>query len=189
MLQVPKNFPSMVPCKIKLSWESLTSSPWNTLIFVSYSLPNSLPLIFTSQAPRGCWRLFKINIVLSSLKSMIKTTGSLDSLWTLTEKRIQSTHASERSWPVPLTTLWHLWLPFLCACHCAFLYQSHKTSFSSCLTCWYHPTTDKTQNNVIWAGDGIICNAQKSLLMFKTGAILNTLLSLTGISIAPILCR
>lgn len=38
-------------------------------------------------------------------------------------------------------------------------------------------------------GDGIICNAQKSLLMFKSGAILKTLLFLTGIFITPILHR
>lgn len=117
-------------------------------------------------------------------------TSILDSLRTLGEKRINSVHTSERSCPFLLTTLWHLWLPFLCACLCVPLHQSHKTSFFiPCLTYWYHPTTDKTQSSVIWADVGIICNAQKSLVMFKTRTILNTLLSLTGILITPMPCR
>lgn len=135
-------------------------------------------------------RLFaKLNIVLFSSTSLIKAAGSLYGLWTLGKKKINSKYISERSWPFPLTTFLAPLAALLCACHCSSLHQSLKTSFSSCLTYWYYPTTDKTQSNVIWAGDGIICNAQKSLLMFNTGAILNTLLSLTGIFITPLPCR
>lgn len=112
-------------------------------------------------------------------------TSNLDGLCILGEKKNRLMHTSDRLWPFLSTTLWHLWLLFGCVCHWVFLHHCHKTSFSSYLAYWYHPTTDKTQSSVIWAGDGIICNTQKSLLMFKTGVILNTLLSLTGIFITP----
>lgn len=184
MLQFSKKFLFMVPCKIRLFWEFLTSSPWNILICFSKA-PNSLQLLFTSQAPNGYWTAFIFLSQCCFIFFKIHDQGHRQHWQSQDpcEKRINSGHTSERSWPFPVTTVWDLWLPFLCTCHCAFLHQWHETSLSSSLTYWYCPTTDKTQSNAIWAGDGIICNAQKSLLMFKCSAILKTLLSLTGIFI------